>query len=108
MWGRPEVDIPAGWQVADGTNGTIDMLTRYPFANDNDITLGVPFGLTNHDHTFTGDGHEHDHLDGPPNEDGTGSPAFQRVVSNESAVGTTDTTANQPPSVFVWFIQKVA
>ncbi len=108
MWFGTEAAIPAGWQKCDGTNGTPNLTTDFTRGASNDGNKGGIGGVGNHDHTFTGDGHVHNHVAGPPFIDGSGSPAFQTTVSSQPAVGTTNVTDGRPPWVRVFYIQKVA
>lgn len=108
IWSGVEGTIPAGWQKADGTNGTHDLQSGFVRGASNDGQIGLPGGVNSHVHPFTGDGHNHNHIDGPPFIDGTGGPAFQLGVSTENAIGTTDSASNIPGHIKLYYIQKVA
>lgn len=41
MWGKSIAEIPLGWVLCDGTNGTPDMRNRSPIGADADVA-GVP------------------------------------------------------------------
>lgn len=107
MWGLPEAQIPAGWQKADGTNGTLDLTGRFARGATVDANLGVGGGDNTHDHTFTTDGHNHGHLLPPPNQIQIGS-GLDDVTTIETDTGTTDSGSTLPLHRRVWYIQKVA
>ena len=44
MWYRPLVEIPAGWQLCDGTNGTPNMLGMFPVGAGGGYALGATGG----------------------------------------------------------------
>lgn len=69
MWSGAVVDIPAGWHLCDGTNGTPDLRNRFivgagdtyaPGATGGASSHNHTFSGTPHTHTFTGDSHQHD------------------------------------------------
>lgn len=107
MWGKPIATIPAGWQIADGTNGTLDLTDRFPRGASIDGELGVGGGSDTHDHTLTGDGHRHSLLTPPPNAIQAGA-GFDAVESTENVTGTTDNGSTLPLFRRPYFIQKVA
>lgn len=44
LWGKGKASIPAGWQIADGTNGTINMVGYVPIPINSDANLGQTQG----------------------------------------------------------------
>lgn len=48
-------DLPDNWQIADGTNGTIDMRNRFVYgaSETGGVALGALAGANNHVHTYT-------------------------------------------------------
>lgn len=58
MWSGPLSTIPDGWQIADGTNGTIDLRNRFVVGAGNTYAPGSTGGsadavLVSHTHTAT-------------------------------------------------------
>lgn len=54
FWSRAQGDIPAGWQVADGTNGTPDLRNDFPRCSGPGSAPGSAGGSTKHEHVMTG------------------------------------------------------
>lgn len=50
MWYRSTADIPAGWIVCDGNDGTPDLRGRYVVGIDSDVER-IPTGNATHKHT---------------------------------------------------------
>jgi len=55
MWSGGTAEIPRGWMLADGTEGTIDMSGFFVMATDTEEEVGVEGGSTEHDHGIGGD-----------------------------------------------------
>lgn len=54
MWYGDRATIPAGWILCDGTNGTPNLLNRFPMgAGAPNIIQGVSGGTADHTHTAT-------------------------------------------------------
>lgn len=76
MWGGAIIDIPAGWNLCDGTNGTVDLRSKFVVCGDGDAS-GTDYQIANtagsdsttlseaqlpaHTHAITvgADGHSH-------------------------------------------------
>ena len=60
MWSGSIADIPTGWQLCDGTNGTPDLRDRFVIgAGSNDYAVGTTGGYTDttlpsHAHNWSG------------------------------------------------------
>ena len=59
MFSGAVVDIPAGFQLCDGTNGTPDLRTKFVVGAGGGFAVGNEGGSFSHKHDFTGDGHLH-------------------------------------------------
>lgn len=59
MWSGTLGNIPAGWQLCDGTNGTPNLEGRFVRGSQGDYAIGDIGGSADHFHTFTSDGHSH-------------------------------------------------
>lgn len=62
LWYGAATNVPAGWVICDGTNGTPDMRNRVPRGSSNDTELGASGGadtasLPSHTHPITVAGH---------------------------------------------------
>jgi hypothetical protein len=91
MWNSGS-GIPAGWQICDGTNGTVDL--RQKFIRGRDPSEGSPpTGAATHSHT--------DHS--------TATLNYQAGATGQTIVTTANhsTESNIPPYVTVTFIQRV-
>ena len=82
MWSGPIADVPAGWFLCDGTQGTPDLRDRFIVGARGDYG-GVPKctltgsptqsgGSVTHTHTFTTNGHTHLSKSGGPFDGGLG------------------------------------
>lgn len=83
MWSGAVTDIPPGWVVCDGTQGTPDLRDRFIVGARSDYA-GVPKttlegdpkqsgGSATHTHTFTTDGHLHGTKSGGPFDGSVGT-----------------------------------
>ncbi len=45
LWGDALIDVPAGWQIADGTNGTVNLVDLWPLAVGPTYALGTTGGM---------------------------------------------------------------
>ena len=96
MWSGLIRDVPPGWGLCDGTQGTPDLRDRFVVGAAKDFkgaascTLtGAPTrigGSVEHTHTFTTDGHTHGTKSGGPFEGSLGTIDIVR----EKDSGTTD------------------
>jgi len=107
LWALPAAQIPAGWQVADGTNGTLNLTDQFVRGADEDGDVGSQGGSDSQVHTFTGDGHDHDiaHIEGLLIQSGSG---YDADTEDAVASGTTDSADNRPAFNTAYYIQKVA
>lgn len=114
MWSGLIRDIPAGWSLCDGTQGTPDLRDRFVAGARADFdgvaksTLeGVPTqsgGSVTHTHTFTTDGHLHGTKSGGPFEGSLGTID----IVKETDTGTTNGPNTVPVPYFALaFIMKL-
>lgn len=110
IWSGAIVDIPDGWHLCDGTNGTPDLRNRFIAGAGNTYVPDQTGGITTHSHPFTGDGHAHTTGAPPHLVSQSGAvhswPSEQPSTSN-SAVGTTDTEYHLPPYYALAYIMKL-
>jgi len=70
LWSGLIVDIPDGWILCDGTNGTPDLRDRFIIAAGQFVNPGQSGGASSHKHTVGIDLKEHSHLaEAEPNID---------------------------------------
>lgn len=110
LWSGALIDIPAGWQLCDGTNGTPDLRSNFVRGAGGVVAVGETGGFNNHTHTFTGDGHQHppggtiNSTDAGPIQKWDGS--LDSDTGN--AEGTTDTGPSFPPYHGLGYIQRMS
>lgn len=94
-WYGEAEDIPPGFAVCDGANGTPDLRDKFVIGAGNGAIPGDTGGALTHIHAFSGDGHFHTLTPSPPFlEAGT----YRNKVSNVSYVtGDTDSGSSLPP-----------
>lgn len=61
MWSGAFEDIPDGWALCDGTNGTPDLRTKFIFTAGHGIVPMQKGGRYDHRHVVTVGAHEHSH-----------------------------------------------
>lgn len=108
LWSGEIVDIPAGWALCDGNNGTPDLTDVFVIGAGTTYDPNDSGGSVDHTHDFTGDGHLHsipNHLACP------GAAANLCLngteTGSESAAGTTDTNGTLPPYYALCYIMKL-
>lgn len=107
IWSGAVVDIPNGWQLCDGTNGTPDLRNRFIVGQGSGNPVGSTGGTKEHTHDFTGNGHTHNVGDsGPPSMEA--GPDIPIATSSRSAVGTTDLADGRPPFYSLAYIQRMS
>ncbi len=106
MFALPAAQIPAGWQVADGTNGTLDLTDSFVFGADVDGDIGDTGGSSTHDHTVTGGSHTHSVSSGPGST--LSASPIERRINNATINATANTKNHLPPFNRAYYIQKVA
>lgn len=113
MWSGLLADIPEGWALCDGTNGTPDLLYRFVLGATSDVTIGSTGGTDIHNHDFTSNTHRHDiptDLLDVVTDTGAeicGTKQGDVVSSLETVTGTTDNTSHMPPWYRLAFIMKL-
>lgn len=103
MWAGAIVDIPAGYVLCNGANGTPDLRDRFVVGAGNTYAVDDTGGTTQHNHDFTGDGHTHDLPGGTVVGPGTD---WDATTDPANAVGTTDNENHLPPYYALAYIMK--
>ena len=104
IWSGSIVDIPDGWQLCDGTNGTPDLDDKFVRGAGDLRPVGATGGFITHRHTFTGDGHDHEIKEG--SEIAMGAH-FAKITRNGNAAGLTGFQDSRPPFYTLAFIMKL-
>lgn len=104
IWSGAIADIPAGWHLCDGNDGTPDLRDRFVVGAGWHFNPHDTGGSDTHTHTFTGSGHSHDLEAGDYIAAGVG---FRAVTSSEPSVGTTDPGSSLPAYYALAYIMKL-
>jgi len=104
MWAGAIVDIPSGWHLCDGTEGTPDLRNRFVFGALNQGEMNLSKGRVEHTHGFTGDGHVHSFF---PGMGFAAGDDWESETAEAAADGTTDSASSMPPYYALAFIMFV-
>lgn len=104
MWSGAIVDIPDGWALCDGTQGTPDLRDRFVLAAGLSLNPGDTGGTTVHNHTFDDGPHEHQLDDG--GEVAAGDD-FSDETDGTVVSGTTSTKNHVPPYYALAYIMRL-
>lgn len=103
IWSGSIVNIPAGFVLCNGGNGTPDLRDRFVVGAAGSYAVGASGGNLTHTHPFTSDGHLHSLPGGADLGAGAG---FYDDTSNDVDTGTTDATNHLPPYMALCYIMK--
>lgn len=59
QWSGAIIDIPSGYQLCDGTNGTPDLRDKFLIGAGDTYAVDEAGGDLNHTHPFNTEGHDH-------------------------------------------------
>jgi len=93
-WSGAIGNIPPGWSICDGNNGTPDLRDKFIISAGPSFSVDNEAGSKTHTHTAIGDGHSHDLLAGAPLVSG---PDVGFSLAPTAATFTTDPGGNMPP-----------
>lgn len=62
LWSGAIVDIPSGWHLCDGTQGTPDLRNRFIVGAGDTYAVDASGGATSHDHTASSVNDVHNHV----------------------------------------------
>lgn len=103
LWSGAIANIPAGFVLCNGANGTPDLRDRFVVGAGTTYNPDDVGGSVNHNHGFTGDGHVHEIAGGG---DIAGGGVFDEFTASEVATGTTDNGSSLPPYYALAYIMK--
>lgn len=103
LWSGAIVDIPDGWILCDGNDGTPDLRNKFVVGAGHLYGVGAAGGSTTHSHAFTSNGHSHTL---PGGAFVAGGAVFAAQTSIDPATGTTDTKNHLPPYYALAYIMK--
>lgn len=108
QWSGAIVDIPTGWQLCDGTNGTPDLRDKFVAGAGSTYAVDETGGALTHNHPFTGDGHTHEATDTHVLTPSGVITVFGGTFTQSSdAAGITDSSGSLPPFLALAFIQRM-
>jgi len=103
LWSGAIVDIPDGWLICDGNNGTPDLRNRFVVGAGSDYAVDETGGNLTHTHTFTSNGHQHQFSAGV---NLAGGPNWGPYTTTDVDTGTTDASSSLPRYYALAFIMK--
>ncbi|MCJ7602241.1 MAG: hypothetical protein MUO63_12185 [Desulfobulbaceae bacterium] len=104
MWSGAIVDIPFGWKLCDGTNGTPDMRNRMIIGAGDTFVPDQIGGYSSHNHTNNHATHAHDLPSGSQVQSGTG---YAHTVGTALISTVTGTTWSYPPYYSLAYIMHI-
>lgn len=105
VWSGAIVDIPSGWQLADGTNGTENLTDKFVVGAGSSYSPGDTGGATSHSHTWS-DSHRHVHNNSGTSFDRGSSTDNRRLTAYRTLSGSLSTKSRVPPYYALAYIQK--
>ena len=104
MWSGAINQIPQGWALCDGTNGTPDLRDRFIVGAGRSYTPGSTGGSNTHNHTYSG---QTSQSVGGTVPAGLGSGAAPQLTHRHNFSGTTSSEDHRPPYYALAFIMKL-
>lgn len=104
LWSGAIVDIPDGWALCDGNNGTPDLTDRFVQGAGGTKNPGDTGGSGSHTHDFSAGSHRHSIDDGA--EIAAGED-FDDQTELEVVTGTTDAGLNIPSYYALAYIMRL-
>jgi len=103
LWFGSIGTIPDGWDLCDGNNGTPDLRDKFIVCAGLTYAVNATGGAVNHNHGFTGDGHQHQLAEGIGLG---GGPNIKQITDSDVSTGTTDNGSSLPPYHALCYIMK--
>jgi len=106
LWSGAVVDIPSGYKLCDGNNGTPDLRNRFIVGAGDGYAVGANGGSADQSHTFTSDNHDHPASIVGGTQVPTYDPDSLISIGSVTVLGTTDNSDNRPPYYALCYIMK--
>lgn len=107
LWSGLLSDIPAGWHLCDGTEGTPDLRARFIVGAGGTYNPFDTGGSEEHNHTVTNDSHGHDLETGNNILDAVGTGDYSISTTNMILGGITSVINHLPPWYALCYIMKL-
>ena len=104
QWSGAVVDIPDGYLLCDGTNGTPNLRDKFIVGAGDSYAVHAIGGELVHTHNATGNWHDHNIVGG---SDIAAGANFAPITDGEQFTGTTDNGSAVPPYYSLAYIMKV-
>ncbi len=104
LWHGAIINIPVGWALCDGNNGTPDLRNRFIVMAGFVYAVDETGGNISHTHPFTSTVHSHTL---PAGTDIASGANIRNGSSNDVASGTTNSTSSLPPYYALAYIMKL-
>ena len=105
MWSGAVLDIPEGWALCDGTQGTPDLRNRFIVGSGDTFIPGDSGGAISHRHKIffqTGEGYPWLDIEGPSGQVQPSAKTHTHYVDGDS-----NYTQHYPPYYALCFIMKL-
>jgi len=107
LWSGAVVDVPSGYVLCDGSNGTPDLRNRFIVGAGDTYAVAASGGTASQSHTFTADGHDHGTSIIGGSQVVTPDPDGAVEIASVFVTGTTDNSDNRPPYYALCYIMKI-
>jgi len=104
LWSGAIVDIPAGFALCDGSNGTPNLKNQFVVGAGDTYAVDANGGALTHTHPFTATLHAHYLEAGTMVNSGVG---YENYTNEHAVTGTTDATNHLPPYYALAYIMKL-
>lgn len=106
LWSGAIVDIPDGWLLCDGNNGTPDLTDRFILGAGDLFAVDDTGGSSAHGHSLTMDEHYHWLTGGTNLLDSQPNGYVKATTSRKTTTGVADAEPHIPPYYALAFIMK--
>ncbi len=104
LWSGAIADIPGGWALCDGNNGTPMLVDNFIIAAGSGYPVGGAGGVLNHDHTISSPPHSHSVVSGTGVNAGND---FNPAMSSVAIAASANLQSNLPPYYALAYIMKL-
>jgi len=104
LWYGAIVNIPVGFALCDGNNGTPDLRNKFVVGAGDAYAVDAVGGNATHNHDFTGNGHQHTI---PAGGFIAAGGNYHSITQPATVTGTTDAGSSLPPYHALAYIMKL-